>query len=335
MFPAHSHVRGQSAGGASIIHQLTVCVQLKCRVALSSHIQAYAGRRGPAPFQRAITQSAAWFPTVSKKLLDDNYKTFLEYLGVKTLAEARKLASVDVIRIQYFQILISQLYGSYTFGPAADGHFVPHDPSRLLAAGKFDHSVTVMSGHNSDEGLFFASPFYKTNEDYDNFLKSAIPTLTPAQFEHVTCHLYPPVYDGRHGYKSVYERAKLTFGDVGLNCPSNYLARAYNNRTHNYLFSMPPGIHSQDQAYVYYDYGDLHASALSGPQIVNATAAIVMQNWITSFVQGKTPATGVKGVPHFPRYGKHANILNVEPRGIVQEHDPASNERCSYWQKVL
>lgn len=86
-------VMGESAGGGSIMHQIT----------------AYGGQK-PVPFQQAIVQSGSWVPVTSMWIQENTTQDFLDLLGVSTIEEARKLPSSAVIAAN------SQQIGSAAYG---------------------------------------------------------------------------------------------------------------------------------------------------------------------------------------------------------------------------
>jgi Carboxylesterase family len=59
-------------------------------------------------------------------------------------------------------------YGTFTFGPAVDGKYIPDLPGRQLLHGKYAKNITILQGHNEysrqrlsnirDEGLIFVDP---------------------------------------------------------------------------------------------------------------------------------------------------------------------------------
>ena len=128
-------VFGESAGGGSIMYQLT----------------AYGGLKGPAPFQQAILQSPGLQSILSNQQQERIFDGFLAQLNVSTIKEARQLPFPDLLRANILQINPSP-YGSYTYGPVVDGDFVPAMPGELLLHGQYDKNVRVMLGHNADEG---------------------------------------------------------------------------------------------------------------------------------------------------------------------------------------
>lgn len=97
--PKRVTVVGESAGGASIMH----------------HVTAYGGTKGPAPFQQAITQSAAWLPVTADRQEDSIFNNFLAAVNATTLEELRTLP-LAVIANANSRIVSGSAYGQYSFG---------------------------------------------------------------------------------------------------------------------------------------------------------------------------------------------------------------------------
>ena len=132
--PNRVTVFGESAGGGSIMHQIT----------------AYGGNNGSVPFAQAVPQSPGWQPFVSNNQQEQIFNSYLSLLNVSTIEQARQLPSSALITANIVQVGLSQ-YGSFTYGPTVDGDFVPAMPGELLLHGQFDKSLRVMVGHNADE----------------------------------------------------------------------------------------------------------------------------------------------------------------------------------------
>ncbi|KAI9666250.1 MAG: hypothetical protein M1821_004185 [Bathelium mastoideum] len=316
--PKRVTIIGESAGGGSVMHQIT----------------AYGGLKGRVPFQQAIPQSPGFFPIYSENQQEQTLNDFLSYLNVSTIQEARQLPSSALIQANALQIGNSS-YGMFTYGPAVDGDFVPALAGLLLLHGQFDKSVRVMPGHNTDEGLLFTSPYVQTDEEFRAMSTTDFPGVDPAVIDYVAGTLYPPVFDGTYDYTNQLERTALLISELVFTCNAYYLNKAYNNQTHSYLFSVYPGLHGEDVAYTFFD-------GQTGPEILedaaNATLAEDFQEYLTNFAETGNP--NGDGLPFFPIYGANATqqVLNLTSSlavNISQTMDPAANYRCDYWQKAL
>jgi len=304
-------VFGESAGGGSIMHQIT----------------AYGGLKGKAPFQQAVPQSPGWQPVQSNTQTENAYQKLLHLTNSTSLAELRALPSEVIMRANAQQIAYDTDFGQYIYGPVVDGLFSPLQPGQLLAQGRFDKDVRVMVGHNAQEGPFFTPGYITSNEALEAQLKSAFPGAPQSSIDTITQTLYPPVFDGSYPYTSQYERAVLINSEGIFTCNTNYLSTALGNQTYSYLFAVPPALHGQDVPYTYYDGGALPSRGF------NRTVAIALQRFITSFAEQGRPEA--EGIHQFNMYGPDAAVLKLNISGIDEVRDSNANARCSWWQKSL
>ncbi|KAJ5797300.1 uncharacterized protein N7503_006596 [Penicillium pulvis] len=306
---------GESAGAGSIMHQIT----------------AYGGTGGPSRFQQAILQSPAWVPMPDKKQPEQTLQNFLQLLNVSTLDEARQLPSSQLIAANAYQVATQSKWGEFTYTPVVDGTFVPALPGQLLMDGKFDHNLTVMSGHNTEEGLEFTPPASISSSAVPTYLKAYFPFITQDVIDYVTQELYPPVYNGTYGYTSPIERYAFLISESIFECNTEYLNWAFENQTFAYEFSVPPSLHGQDTLYTFYNPGKSGLDGgLSGLQVQNVTVAFAMQDYFTSFAQFGAPKSPVG--PVFSRYGPQNKLLDIGNNTIRPVRDSSDNFRCRYWQ---
>ena len=317
--PNQITIMGESAGGGSVMHQVT----------------AFGGQM-PVRFQRAIPQSPAFIPATSNWVQEAVFKEFLGMLNVSTLQEARDLPPGDLIAANYQQIT-SAPYGTYVYGPVVDGHFVPGLPGNLLAQGFFARDVQIMAGHNSDEGLLFADPRISNESGFKQYIRSRFPDIQSEVVQYILSTLYPPHYDGSQPYTSFFARFVLFLSEAFFTCNTNMLAAAAteasqesgngNSNSYTYEFAVPPGIHGQDLAYTFYD----------GPSasVTSTKVAQLLQDYIVSFVMTGKPSSKAAGhVVFFPyRRNDDALFLNVTGPSIIR--DPTANARCAWWQNAL
>ena len=301
-------------------------------------VQAFGGLKGPAPFAGAVPQSPGFFPIVSPSTQEGVFNDFLALLNVTTLAEARRMPSSAIIAANAKQVAAAP-FGQFVYGPAVDGDFVPALPGQLLARGQFDKNVSIMTGHNANEGLLFTNPFINNNTALDGFLTTSFPALKymPKTLNYITQVLYPPIFDGSQAqnYTNQIGRLSAMLSEFSFTCNAVWLDKAYNNQTHAYLFNVPPSLHGQDIAYTYYN-GNGSATAGTGGTsfgVQNVAVAIAMQEYITEFAKTGNPNS--RGLPFFPMYGSNATVLALGPRSIAPMRDPAASARCAWWQKGL
>ncbi|KAJ5623611.1 hypothetical protein N7490_012216 [Penicillium lividum] len=306
---------GESAGAGSIVHQIT----------------AYGGKGGPSRFQQAIVQSPGWVPMPDNKQPEDILQTFLEILNVSTIDEARQLPSDKLMDANAYQIATKSKWGDFTYTPVVDGTLVPALPGQLLMEGRFDHNLTVMTGHNTAEGLEFTPPESVNSSVLPTLLKLYYPFIKQNVTDYVTQVLYPPVYNGSYDYKSPLERYAFLISESIFECNTEYLNWAYQNQTFAYEFSVPPSLHGQDTLYTFYnpDKAGLD-NGLSILDVQNATVAIAMQDYFTSFAQFGVPKSPVG--PDFPRYGSNNALVDIDTGSIQPIPDVSDNFRCRFWQ---
>jgi carboxylesterase type B len=319
--PHRITVLGQSAGGGSIMHQIT----------------AFGGLKGNVPFHQAILQSPGFVPLKSNAQIEAIFQKttkFASLISGKTISTTQDLRSLSFIELYYTNYAVVGLstYGSFTYGPTVDGDFVPKLPGELLLHGQFDQSLNVMLGHNSAEGLFFSSPFINNDTAFVNNVRQTFPAATAATINYITETLYPPVFNGSYGYTTELQRTSLMISELSLICNTRYLDLAYWNKTYSYFFTVPPGLHGDDTVYTFFN-GD--TTTLDEGLPVNATVASALQHYITEFAMTGNPNGAWE--PFFPIYGANSStqvLSNTAAEG-KQVTDTAANARCSFWQKAL
>jgi carboxylesterase type B len=316
--PARVTVMGESAGAGSILH----------------HITAYGGKGPPLLFHQAIPQSPAFQPTVPLQ----SKMFFSEVVGNASRVTNTTITSVAQLRLLPFEALYAvnvivaglSMYGEFTFGPVIDptpGSMVPALPSQLLAKGHFHHNVSILVGHNSDEGLLFTPPFIQSESEYEAQVAQIFPSANSSIRSEITNILYPANFNGSFGYTTQIERTALSIADFTVTCNAHFLASSLPS-AYAYVFSAPPGLHGEDVAYTYFN-GDTTSN--DEGTTVNSTIAEVFQSYLTSFVmKGRPTAPEFKAFVH---YSKHDKVSNI---GISQlgEHipDPAARPQCKFWQ---
>ena len=192
-------VIGESAGGGSIMHQLT----------------AFGGLNGPVPFQQAIIQSPWGIDVPGTLEQQQTFVNFLSLLKVNTVAEARQLPSSSLITANSLQIRHSP-YGFTSYGPGLDGCFAPASVGRLLRQGWFDKNVKLMVAHNANEGLYFTNPSIRNESAFIDTFQRAFPAISLTNTDYIANVLYPPVFDGSYGYTDQFTREALLLSDVGF-----------------------------------------------------------------------------------------------------------------------
>lgn len=224
------------------------------------------------------------------------------------------------------------LYSEYSnkrVDPVVDGTFTPALPGELLLHGRYDTTLNVMMGHNTDEASEFTSPYVNTTETFNqNVLQVSFPNINGYNTaSYVMDTLYPPIYDGSHGYESNFTRATSLVSDALFQCNANYLARAFGAAGYAYQFSVNPARHGDDITYTFYE----------GPadSVANDTLALAMQDIFTNFVISGNPNRVGSELPYFPDYSQGNLLYNFNKTLIATTPDDLNNDRCRWWQKAL
>jgi carboxylesterase type B len=302
-------IMGESAGGASVMHQ--IC--------------AFGGEKGVA-FQRAIAQSPGFRPIVDKQTQEARLRDFLALLSVESLEEARLLPSARLIEANS-QMIKRAEYGSYGFGPVIGDGFVPADPCLLFLQDRYAINVTVMSSFTSDEGAMFNDPSVTTETKFRARVHHYYSELSMEELDAMILSLYPPVYDGSRGYTSLSQRYKLVLSELLFTSNHNAMLQAAmrNGRdAFGYCFSIPPAIHGSDLSYTFHP---------SMGEVLSRHTAELIQAAIASFTKTGNPnATGTDTT--FPVYDSRALMLDLNLATSVIK-DPSDNDRCAFQQTAF
>ncbi|KAF5873332.1 putative lipase protein [Botrytis fragariae] len=234
-------VMGESAGGGSILHQIT----------------AYGRMRGPPPFQQAILQSPGFQPNPGsyqqERILNYVLKDASSFSNrsITTIDDLRTVDTRTLAKVNYF-IVANSPYGLHTFGPTVDGSFVSALPGQVLADKNFHTSLELMIWGIDQEGVLFTSPYILNQVDCVADLKWLFPR-TPELLIYDVFALYPDQLDGKYGYTSEMMRAAFTSAESCFACNTRYLNVKVGNKTYVYSFNVPPALHADDVAYTFYN----------------------------------------------------------------------------------
>jgi carboxylesterase type B len=191
-------VMGESAGAGSVL----------------LHMLAYGNNTRP-PFTRGILQSP--FVQATATPLNDTFQNFLSLLNVSSLEQARKLEEKDLIAAN-MELIANAPTNSYMFGPTVDGSFFPEVPLKMLRQGNFDKSVDILSTHTSREGAYFFDPDVENEDQFRVWLSHSVAGLSQDAITYLASELYPPTYDGSHGYYSIEERQMSLWEEAYFDC---------------------------------------------------------------------------------------------------------------------
>ncbi len=299
-------VEGESSGGGSIL----------------THITSY-GDTQAVPFSQAIAQSP-YLLHLSPTQQEMAYQQTLQYAAVNSYSALQEATTQQLQVANSLVVGNVSPYGTLPFGPVVDGCYLPDLPSILLKEGRYNASLKIITGHCSDEGLLFTSPFITDSPSFSTFLEQLFPNISRSSLSYIKDVLYPPVFDGSYGYTTQLGRTSLTVGDVAIVCNARYLDQAFPGQ-YAYEFTVPPGLHAEDTSYIFYDSG-------ADPG-VNTTLAALLQRYITRFAEVGTP--NGPGLPGFVT-NRNFTVQNFNDSYIGPIRDEAgSGPRCAWWQLGL
>ncbi|OLL21704.1 Secreted lipase [Neolecta irregularis DAH-3] len=310
-------VMGESAGAGSIFHHIVSPIKPQ--------------------FKRAIMQSPAWYPQFDRYGLEHQYQNFAIAAGCSTFdLHCLRTQTEEKLQEANLATTLHSQYGTFQYGPAIDGVYVLDEPDKRLSSGHFAHDVEVMMGYNSDEGAIFTNPTIITSKHVDEMLRLNFPYSNETFFNEVK-RLYPPPPTRR--YYTQFGRVSEMISEFIVTCNSRYFGQAFNGRTFNYRFAIPPALHGMDLLFTFFgvdlDFPDLGLSVLISPDF-QRSLAWALQRYLVSFVRSGDPNTyrvkdGVGNV-QFPRYGSEQTILNMDIIGFDARPDPqVPSDRCDFW----
>ncbi|SMY20406.1 unnamed protein product [Zymoseptoria tritici ST99CH_1A5] len=347
--PKQVTIWGGSAGGASVLYQLT-----------------WKGGESNPPFRSAIPEYLAVSSFKNETTQEAMYNTLLnaanctslDCLRGKTFEELR-----NVTQQSYLDAFDAGLYGygdSY-YQPVVDGSFIRDVPSQQLVHGNFSR-VPILVDTDEFEGIGFTNFSVKTANDvkreYNRFFLNATPEFLDGLLD-----LYPlsdfgeawldsnnlfqsPVYEFGlvpliAQYGAILEKNNTAgwanqaiLGDFYIHCPARYVASAAFNQSlkvpiWKLRFNAGYFAHAAVGRYI--------LGPTESPLIFNKTLSYIMKDWYLSFVINQDPNSPLptrdnSSRPWFPQYGAESTVVHVNETSISYIADPDDSARCEYFQ---
>ena len=217
-------------------------------------------------------------------------------------------------------------FNAVYFGPTIDGDFLTDILPRLYNNGMYVKNVTLITSNNEHEARFLGNQSIKTDADFENWVYTNFPSASTAIQNQIIHQIYPSNSNGSLPlpYRTPQERNNLATKEYLISCNTVSIAEAYGNKTHNYIFGIPPAIHSQDLAYTYYPNTPTPGFY---PEVAGT-----LQGYLTNFVISGDP--NGPGLPKWPEYGQQAAAVNFTIDGVKNSTSDAANSRCAFWNRA-
>ncbi|QDS71255.1 hypothetical protein FKW77_000539 [Venturia effusa] len=305
---------GESAGGGSIMHQLT----------------AFGGNQ-PALFKKAVVESAAYDVWVDRK--NDLEKKFQDLLKVAGCSgkglECLRALDFTAMREAQDKYISTLPEGKFGFGPATDGNFVRQLPALEFASGNFDKNVeSLILSHVSDEaGMFIKDPgnnetVFQTLLDY-NWGKNDL--VNEAMLKH-----YPAKSEK---WKTQKERFHDFVQTTVFTCNVRYMTEAYKGKTYNIQYARGAGTHGSD----------ISPTFFTSPGVFGGQSAKISQQYQSYLIShartGDPNRLKTNGLIEWPKveWGPSLKqVLNVTDLGFTLiTDDKTTAEDCDLWKDVM
>lgn len=221
---------GQSAGAASILHQIT-----------------WAGYTTDPLFRRAIIQSPGFFPQPTTVEADATYLKFLNRTGATNLEGLWNVSESTLIKANA-ELTYESEYGLFNFGPTIDHVYITDLPSTILRDSDYYNKIPILLGHTSLDGLLFTPPWIRDNAALGGYIQRLYPNLTSASLDKIK-ELYP--ITGPSEKEKITQVSDL-LDDIAIQCNNYYLTEAFvkSKNVYRYIFNAPPlAIHGADVRY--------------------------------------------------------------------------------------
>ncbi|KAK0217399.1 Alpha/Beta hydrolase protein [Armillaria nabsnona] len=277
--PSSVTIYGESAGGASVMMQIT----------------AYGGTR-PLPFKRAVAQSIAFGPTRTDVEVEETFSNVTQLIGCPShgtnALKCLRKASLGAIVSASNRLPTTE---PSQFAPVVEGPagFMPGLPTRLIASGNFI-PVEYIGGHCAGDGRTFTlgqPDDFQTDEDVKNLILYWWPALSNATLRKVL-KLYPSPDVPRSPFSTQWDRVSMIARDIDFWCLNWFLAEKMTDsgvdNVYSYAWNAPDTVLYQAQPYL----GAMHTSDVyylfSGTNIFGNAEAIAY--W-TTFASSGVPST--------------------------------------------
>lgn len=313
--PSKVTIMGGSAGGGSVLNQMIL----------------YGGETNP-PFRAVISERPWVQPYHNNSILDSQFRELLAATNCTNLQCLRSLNSTALnvgaeaaTLAGYTERPMLYGYGDYYFGPAVDGEYIRDLPSLELQRGHFS-KVPLLVDTEAYEGYTFSNLSQTTMAEEDVDLQAIFPYAKGTFFTRLF-QLYPA-----SDFNSTFFQRQTIFGNFIIDCPTYYMASAVSDwgfPAYKMIFDAGTEMHGATRPF-------LHSTNAS--EINNATLALIMKDWYSSFAINLDPnVQSFSGTPkpYWPQYNSfdamNFTIMDVNYTMIGAIEDPDAAPRCDFF----
>ncbi|KAF5361006.1 hypothetical protein D9756_005124 [Leucocoprinus leucothites] len=239
-------------------------------------------------------------------------------------------ADVDTLQQLNTQINADGFFGTFTFVPVVDGHFIVKRPTELMREGKVNGEA-LLAVTNAFEGTPFVDARTANTVQIPNYLANLFPEFGDAQ-----------VTAGTAQYANMgtpLQQAVAIMGESIFICPTYFMLRAFRNKAFKGEFAVPPAGHGED---VIYYFPNMNAGVF--PPFNNT---IFINNFAQSFLNfaisldPNVKWDPANTVPQWSKWSEERRVemlfnktdANVPVFRSITTADGLI-ERCNFWESV-
>ena len=281
-------------------------------------------------FHRAIVQSlGSTFAGPKPRLRVPNYGFAAAEANRRSIARdiaTLRALSVDEVLAQLPNT--SEAWGT-SYVPIIDGYVVPDDPTVLMGTNA-QSRVTLLAGHNADEGLFYAMDLPKTLENYRAFVRARF----PAELVDAVLAQYPAATDAQ-----VSVAAPRLDGESRLVAPTVLTARAAARVSDVYMYRFSRVAPSSRSAWggaahtseVPYVFDNTSGDASQFEELDRTVSGTMAAAWVR-FAKTGNPNGG--GLPQWPAY-RSPDYRLLDFGDAVTVHSNARSAEVELFQRAF
>ncbi|KAF5380772.1 hypothetical protein D9757_007114 [Collybiopsis confluens] len=333
--PDNVTIYGESAGGASMVMQIT----------------AYGGTK-PVPFRGVVAESIGFGPTLTNAEIEEYTAAAAGFIGCPTAGtatfECMRNASTGAI-VGAINFIPNGKFAPVVEGP---GGFVPDLPSRLIRSGNFSSVDTLIAGHCTGDGKTFASGSpdeFVTDDDIKRIVFSRWPGVSN-QTQNQALAMYPAPNTTDPQITTEWDRAWMMAGEAIFTCMQGLNVFSYAwNAPDTVLYNAHPYLGAMHTSDLYFLFDGTNTIANAGNTFTrfNASELAISKEAIgywSSFAKSGDPSISKLSIsPVWDVFAPGGSLNDTRQRLLItrgsdtvtatqmQFVSSAERERCQFW----